>query len=480
MAQFNQGQWNSQEFGGSGSVPPPPAPPVPPAPPRYTITTFAAFQASLAQRLGDPTNQWWTVQELQFYIREALQVWQAHSQFYSIKAGFQTAPNVLFYDLTSEIPQLTPTITDQELIEQIQIHLQEPISANSWPGTPQFSYDEVVSAIQKRRDQFFLETGLVQAVTEVPAPMPSSGEFPLDDLIIDIRRAMWKDFNGNYSILWRADEFSFLGANPGWYNTAGIPSDFSTVLQQPLSIQLSPPPADQGFVNILSTNSGLNLEPESVPSILGVPDDFVWVVKFGVLADLVGKAGPGNDSYRADYFESRWHDGIELARITNFVKLGFQNGLPAFVDSMEELDTTHPDWVSNAPGIPDGLALAGNLVATNPIPDGTYSLFFSITPNMVLPQTGRDFIQVGQEFLNIILDYAQHLAQIKEGMAEISQTMGLYKNFMAAAMVENDRLRAAAENFDVLSDRTQKETHQKLRRITDLGLKDLDYVPQSK
>lgn len=446
---------------------------------QYTVTTFGEAIGTLANRLGDPTNQWWTQAELQFYIKEALQTWQAHSQFYSIKAGFQTNANAFFYNLFTLIPQLAPTITDQQLIQQIQMHLQEPINASVWLGTPQFNYNELVSFIQKRRDQFFMESGLVMNQDNIRVT-PPNGEIQLDDTVIDVRRAMWRDISNNntVNILWKADEFTFNGGNPGWFNTLGLPTDYSVVLEQPLSVQLSPAPLNFGRLLLLSTNSGPILTPATSPTILGVPDDFVWVIKFGVLADLLSQAGPGNDSYRADYFESRWHDGIELARITNFAKLGFQNGLPAFLDSMEDLDATNPSWVSDTPGAPNGLGTMGNFVSTVPIADGAYSLLFDITPKMILPSQTSDYLQVGQEFLGIILDYAQHLAQLKEGMAEISQTLTLYKNFMSVAAVENDRLRANAQNFDILSDRTQIDAHMRLRRISDLDLEALDYGQQ--
>lgn len=443
----------------------------------YQTTTFGQLQTELSTRLADPTNHFWSLGELQFYIREALQVWQAFSQFYTNKAQLVTTSGTLFYNITQLIPELTPSITDRDLIQQIQYHLQEPLSPTSWVGSEQFTFQGVVQAIQNRRDRFTVETGLVQTISEIPGPPPPSGLVPLADSIIDVRRVMWKSRPfGFYSILWRMDEFAMTGGNPSWFNIAGLPTDYSTTLNQPLSLQLMPAPIDAGNVHLITVNSGPILNPTSQATVLGVPNDFVWVVKFGALADLFSQPGPGEDPSRAAYCEARWKDGIELARITNFIKFGYQNGMPAFVDALDELDSFTPTWVSGASGVPKNLAVGGNIAATNPIPDGQYSLMFDVIPNMILPAIDDDFVQVGQEFLDIILDYAQHLARFKEGSLELKNSYQLYQNFVKMAAVENDRLRAASNNFDVLSDRSLREAHEKPRRKSDIALQELTYA----
>src|SRR5262249_18353631 len=155
----------------------------------------------------------------------------------STKATFQTTANQIYYDLFSLIPTLAPSITDQMLITTIQRHLMEPVSATSWVGTEQFTYDQVVAAIQKRLDRFKLETGLVLKASEFLGPVANESTIDLDDKIVDIRHVLGKDRNGLYSLLWRTDEFSLTAASPNWYVTADAPpTDYSTTLQQPLSM----------------------------------------------------------------------------------------------------------------------------------------------------------------------------------------------------------------------------------------------------
>ena len=169
-----------------------------------------------------------------------------------------------------------------------------------------------------------------------------------------------------------------------------------------------------GLVNLFTTNTGGNLNPAGGATILGVPDDLCWIVKFGAMADILGQEGPGQDKERAAYCEQRWSDGIKLARITNYIRFAYINGNPVFLDSMNELDTFNSTWMNQAPGVPQSLALAENIVATLPVANGVSSMGFDIMQKFPIPAP-TDPIQLGQEVLDVIVDYAQHLAVLKEG-----------------------------------------------------------------
>jgi hypothetical protein len=437
----------------------------------YSQITFAQLVTALSIRLSDPNKVFWIEDELKAYLKEALRTWQAFAQYTSDNAGFNTVANTTYYDLFSEISKLAPTITDRDLIEDIERHLQETISSTVWAGTEQFTLEGITQAIQKRRDRFLIETGMVTSVSEVAA---STADLILDDNIINVRRALWKSQAGVYNILWPADTFMLTAGSQVW-TTPDVPVDFTTYYSSSLDLLLAPPPAAAGFVHLLSVNSGPDLNPASSATILGIPDDLCWVVKFGALADLFGQDGPGQDVGRAKYCESRWSDGIKLARISNYVQLGYQAGTPSFINSLEEQDTSEPDWVNSTAGAPVSLSLSGNIAAVNPKPDGVYALSFQIVPKAVLPSVDGDMIQVGQEIIDVVLDYAQHLANIKESAADIQETMSLYQNFVKLAAVENDILRAKAVDFDVLQDRSTLESKERPRRRSDITLSALDY-----
>lgn len=445
----------------------------------YTQTTFNQLVTALSIRLSDPNKAFWIEDEMKSYLVEALRTWQAFSNFTSDTGGFTTTAGVQYYDIFSEITQLAPSITDRDLIEDIQRALQEPVDGTAWTGTEQFSLAGVTQAIQKRRDLFLVDTGLVQNLSEVAGPAPPSGELSLADNIIQVRRALWKDNSGVYTILWPADTFILTAASQTW-TTPSVPSDFTTLYTTPLTMLLSPPPAIglPGFVHMITVNSGPNLDPADHATILGIPDDFCWVIKFGALADLFGQDGPGVDIGRAAYCQSRWNDGIKLARITNYLRIGYRSSVPSFIDSMQEQDTANPGWVSAAPGAPESLTTARNILGVNPTPDDVYSLSFQVLPKFPVPVLGTDIIQIGQEWIDIILDYAQHLANLKESANDIQETMGMYENMVKAAAVENDILRALSINFDVLSDRTTKDANLRPRRRSDFTQMPLDYAKE--
>lgn len=437
----------------------------------YSQLTFDQLTTALSIRLSDPNKVFWLEAEMQAYLKEALRTWQAFSQYTSDNAGFNTVANTPYYDLFSQITKLAPTITDRNLIEDIERHLQEPISSTVWTGTEQFTLAGVTQAIQKRRDRFLIETGLVSAFSEVAA---STADLILDDNIINVRRALWKTAGGIYNILWPADTFMLTSGSQAW-TIPDVPADFTTYYSSSLDLLLAPPPSVAGFVHMITVNSGPDLNPAASETVLGIPDDLCWVVKFGALADLFGQDGPGQDVGRAQYCETRWKDGIKLARISNYVQLGYQVGTPSFINSLEEQDTSEPDWVNNTPGAPVSLSISGNVAAINPTPDAAYALSFQIVPKAVMPTAGGDFVQVGQEIIDVILDYAQHLANVKESANDIQETMGMYQNMVKLAAVENDILRAKAVDFDVLQDRSTLESKERPRRRSDFGLSAVDY-----
>ena len=46
-----------------------------------------------------------------------------------------------------------------------------------------------------------------------------------------------------------------------------------------------------------------------------VPAEFVSVIKWGVLASMLGKVGRGHDRRRAEYCEERFREGVEACKL---------------------------------------------------------------------------------------------------------------------------------------------------------------------
>lgn len=442
----------------------------------YSAILYSELIDALSLRLSDQAHEFWSENELKSYLTEALRTWQVFSATYNKRVVVPTVANQLFYNLFSLVPELTPTVTDAEIARDIAFVLQEPFNSSSmtWIGTLQFTAANVYQAIQQRRDKFFLETGIVLTPSEISGPAPGTATVNLAENVIDVRHALWKDSNNVYSQLWRLDPHT-VASSPFLNQSVGTPLHYLTYPLQPLVMEVVPPTANAGTVNLLTVNSGADLNPSS-PTILGIPDDLCWVIKFGALADLLATDGPGQDIERSVYCQSRWREGVALARITNFVHIGQNNGVPWYIDSLAELNSGDPLWMSRTPGQPSTLAVAGNMVATGPVADGVYSMAFDIMPKFPVPTALSLPVQIGPEVVNAIIDYAQHLANIKEGASEIQADMPLYENLVKLAAVQNDRLRAQSQNFDVLNSRSNRFKKEHPRRVSTLKTKELDYA----
>jgi len=466
----------------------------------YTQTTFDSLVTTLAGRLADTTERFWTDEELRAYIIEAIRTWQAYSAYYTTQLTIATTPFTLFYDLFAE-PELTPSITDRDIISMVLRHLQEPVDPTGASMTAQFAFPAIVDSLKKRRDQFLLETGLVQKTLVTPGPVlfTANGQVELDNDVISVRRAVWVntsditwdadndtwDFSvgtwdqprpGTNTLLWKIDRLSMTSGDPAWRVAIPVPTDWTTLLMKPLMFQVMPPPSLAGTLQLIIVQSDGALDPANVATILGIPDDLCWVIKFGVLADVYGQDGPGQDLERAGYCNSRWKDGIQLARITNYARFGQIDDSPAFIDSLPELDSSDVDWMNKTQAVPDGLAISGNLLAC--VPPSTAQandLHVDAVVNVPVPSAGGDFIQVGQEYLDAILNYAQHLCLLKEGGEGFKSVQFLYQDMVRLAAVQNDALKANANNFEVLSDREQRDKQENPRRESDIDQKELSY-----
>jgi hypothetical protein len=76
---------------------------------------------------------------------------------------------------------------------------------------------------------------------------------------------------------------------------------------------------------------------------------------------------------------------------------------------------------------------------------------------MPVPSADGDFIQIGREYYDAILDYAIHLASFKRQGTEFEGTYQLLNNFMKLALRYNDVLKAEAANYDIMMALSSKE-----------------------
>jgi len=131
--------------------------------------------------------------------------------------------------------------------------------------------------------------------------------------------------------------------------------------------------------------------------------------------------------------------------LTSGMRVEF-NSSPLAQSTVTNWDKGSPSW-EGQPGIPQEWAPVGlSLIAIKPADAVGYNSLvidgLSTAPQLVL---SSDFIDIGAEELNTLMDYCQYLGAFKEGGAEFDAAVEtLYKPFLKAAAVKNEKLLASA------------------------------------
>lgn len=439
----------------------------------YNDVTFGGLKSELAQRLGDSSKTFWVDTELGVYLTSALRTWNAVSRWFRTRVQFATSNNTQFYNLPSVARDgngalvLGYDVTDANLIQLMKYMLNEPSPGDTTTFTEQFSLAALTDALNAARDKFRLDTAVV--ISQPTPQIVTSGDGIVvltDDSIIDIRRATWTDVStGAVTLLQKQDPVQLQAFSPAWSVTSGTPQTFTLVTSPSLSLQLSPPPQNNGTLTLLTISAGLTLTGAGV--IVGVPDDLTPYVAFEAMAELLSKDGPAMDIPRAAYLRQRYAEGVQLGRAAVSIMQAYINGVPSFTESLFDNDYFKP---ATATGAPSSVAMAGlNLLSLSPTPDGVYSITADIVQDAPVYGDG-DFIQVGPEYIDTVLGYAQHLASFKLAGTEFKETLSLYEEFMQSAFDFNSRLSASGIDFDVLMGRERKESTQRRLRDEDTSL----------
>ena len=215
------------------------------------------------------------------------------------------------------------------------------------------------------------------------------------------------------------------------------------------------PPGSGGQYEVLTIST---LGPSSSASNTTlpwlIPDDWTYLLKWGALADLLSRDSNARDPVRAQYCEQRYRMGLKL--LTNAPALlairSANTAIALQVDSVRELDLYNVGWQAQVPGAPVSIAYAGlNLLAIIPPPDtGPYSLMATVVENAPVPVLDTDPVQVARDDLDVIIDYAQHLASFKQGGAEFMATAPLFKRFLQQATLYNSKLMEQGEFTSML------------------------------
>lgn len=429
-----------------------------------TDTVVNALISRLSSAIGPSGGlaPFWSLPEIRSYAVESCRTWNALAAWSKQRLAFNTVPvggavtSVLsqWYDLSAVFPsQLGYNTLDSYLVPVIEWHLLEPPTYPAWTGTPMFETDDILKAIERRRNQYLLESLQVLSILTPAAPGPN-GRFTVNDAVLDVRRVAWQDANSQqWNVLWRSNEFAAASYSPRWDSTPGPPQAYSVAVTPDFQIQMVPGPSNSGNVHMVVASAGAVPSVSNYPpgTILGVPDDWVWVVKWGALADLLTMDGPARDPERAQYCESRWRQGLQFARLaTTILNCQLASGT-ILIGSVFGLDAYRPSWMNAPPGPPDTIGMMGlNLMALSTPSDIAYGVSFDAVTNAPLainPATAYVSapLPIGRDAFDVVVDYAEHLAAFKMAGAEFQATAPCWDRMVRLAMIYNTRMKAVAE-----------------------------------
>lgn len=419
----------------------------------YNYVTFSTAKSQLARRLDDPDKVFWNDTELGTYLIEALRVWGALTSYWRFEFILNLVQDTVWYDIAdSAIAPNTLrafTVTDREIYTQLQYSLLEPPTAQVWTGSNQYAATDLIQAVQRRRDELVSSSGCTITRQLVDA---ATGRTYLNDRTIDIRRIAWlpvtvPDNDFVNSPLWPDDAFGLQSYDrEHTIEEPGTPSQYRQSTEPPLSFDVDIDPAIPGQYEVLTVNAGADLTPDNA-TIMNVPDDFTWIVKYGALTDLFSRDANARDNLRAQYCQIRYTQGLAVLFNAPSILTARIGNLLMDIDSVQNTDDYRPGWQAESASTPDLLIESGlNLIGFAPAPDsGPYSITLTVVQNAPIPQVPEDAIQVGRDEYDAILNYAQHAASLKMGGTEFIATIPLLQMFLRQAALSNSKLNALGE-----------------------------------
>lgn len=402
------------------------------------ITQLEAVQA-LAARLADPGMVFWVKPELELYLAESLRTFGAITEIWNQDYPFSPSAGTVWYNVSTlpNSPRVR-TITDAYIYTVLQYHLLEPTKIVG----AQFSISDYATALERRRDEMIQLSGcnVVQLAALPSTPNVRRTTFP--DSTLEPRRARFVPADGSPPItLTREDSMAWDAFEPSHLQQIGqMPRSWGVISGPPLSMDVDLAPSVAGSYDVLGLVSGPAFNPPAV-TLLGVPDDWTWVAKWGALADLLSRDSEATDRQRADYALKRYNDGLQIMKASNWLLSATRNNAPVDTPSVRQQDGFSAEWEDNPAAWPCLVQAGMDLVAACPVA-GTLPLALSmvLVGNSPVPTLDGDFVQCSRDTFDAVLDYAQVLATFKSGGAEFASTQDLEKNFFAVAMEQNKRL----------------------------------------
>lgn len=395
----------------------------------YAQVSLDQLALQLADSLDDLNERYWTRLEKYYAITEALRVWGAYTSFWRTRGSFDLGVGRPYNDLSAKLPLLRPrTVTLQTLVQEIQFHLLEAPNGIGGAGmSGQVKIQSILNAVARARNRFVIDSSLPLVHVNALGPTGGLGKCDLDPSVVYVHRAGWQDAGGRWANLWRQDEWAFDKSNPSWITNPRMPVAFSQAVNSPLTLQLYPPPSNAGQLELVTANS-TTLDLTNPATNINFPDEWVHGIKYAALNDLFG-TGMIFDPLRAQYCETRYQQAVSgITKIKTIIRLIYGNQQVP-IDTFAAIDAGNPYW-RNQSGPPLIGGALNDFLITTPVPDFNYGVSVDVVQSAPIPVNGSDFVQIGLEQIDNILDYCINYLYIKCGGKDMQDTFSNYDSFM--------------------------------------------------
>ena len=185
-----------------------------------------------------------------------------------------------------------------------------------------------------------------------------------------------------------------------------------------------------------------------------MPNDFVWALEWGALADLLGRESEATDRERAAYCMKRYQDGLALMQKAPWIELGKVDGAAVSIDSIYAADRYDPEWDSNPTGFGPMIVSGGVDFFGSPVGHGVGATALGNAP--ILDSTST-YVQISRADADIMFDLAQSRASFKMGGGEWKAALELEERAIRACAAQNSRLRSMGAFSDVLIQRGMQQ-----------------------
>jgi hypothetical protein len=387
-----------------------------------TFITKGQFKSQLASLLDDINKIHWTDKELDLIINESLMAFGAFGYFKD-RGSFVVNSSTRFYDINNELLNqdgdkvLERTATFGDVIDRICYDLLE--SKNDINVFNVFNQSGILTIIDRRLDEFKLQTGLILSVDEFNI---SENKINLGNEVLDFIRLAFKDISDDDSSKWRyyklnkedEENLQYFKSNFN-INPKRYPKYYSRILGSANNLAIYPPFENTGKLHLIEIRSRDKTLTLSTATKLDVPNNFLHYIKYGVEEDLFKMDTPLQDLPRASYCAQRWKEGIITGKNYSSVLNGEINGINSSIITLEDLDNFDSNW-QNATGIANKIVMAGyNLLLLNKTVTEDVSIILDVICNARIPISDVDYIDVKAEYIEMLLNYCYHIAMFKEG-----------------------------------------------------------------